>query len=98
MSKKRSILFYRKIAVICLYTSVFLLISTYFLLAFSLTGVAKVFLILSIFFLVSSILISILFWKCPFCEMHLPIKHHPFDEVWCPYCGNNLLYEKDINK
>lgn len=39
-------------------------------------------------------LIFIIFWKCPFCQKHLP-----YQDFWkikhCPHCGNKIDIFKD---
>ena len=52
---------------------------------------------LGLFLLGVYIFISIFFWRCPFCKKRLPMRFdakNNVDEVICPYCKSNLLYDE----
>lgn len=96
LNRSRRILRYRKVALFCLYVSVPLnIIAT--LIAYSNAGeVALILLIPGIALLTSFMIISFIFWRCPRCKKRLPMKHdikNNTDEVLCPYCNMNFLYD-----
>lgn len=95
-NKNRKVLKYRKFALTCLYISIPLnIIAT--LLSYSNAGkMAAILLIPGITLLISFILVSFIFWRCPSCKKRLTMKHdikNNTDEVLCPYCSMNFLYD-----
>ena len=90
MEKKLNVLFFRRISLICLFSSIIIsLLSTF--LNIIIGG------IVGITLLIIYIIISIMFWRCPFCKKRLPMRFDPknVDEVLCPYCNTNLLYGEE---
>ena len=87
MNKRIEVLVFRRISLICLFSSI--IIS--FLSTFLNSNIGAV---IGITLLIIFILISIIFWRCPFCKKRLPMRFdiNNVDEVLCPYCDANLLY------
>ncbi|MDU2122933.1 MAG: hypothetical protein E7E64_10360 [Clostridium celatum] len=48
--------------------------------------------------LIIYVIISVIFWRCPFCKKRLPMRFdakNNVDEVLCPHCEANLLYGEE---
>ena len=87
MNKKLDVLAFRRISLICLFSSI--------IISFLSTCLnSNIGAIIGITLLIIFILISIIFWRCPFCKKRLPMRFdsNNVDEVLCPYCDANLLY------
>ena len=90
MSKKRDVLQFRRISLIFLFSSIIIsIIAT--LLTIDILGVIGA-ILLTIY-----ILMSVIFWRCPFCKKRLPMRFNiaNVDEVLCPFCNSNLLYGEE---
>ena len=87
MDEKLNALFFRRISLLCLFSSIIISLLSTFL--NSIIGG-----IVGITLLIIYIIISIIFWRCPFCKKRLPMRFdtNNVDEVLCPYCDANLLY------
>lgn len=87
MGKKRNALLFRRISLICLFSSI--IISSVDIIFRS-----KIVAVIGVTLLLIYILISLIFWRCPFCKKRLPMRFNSkdVDEVLCPYCEANLLY------
>ncbi|MCM1989138.1 hypothetical protein [Oceanirhabdus seepicola] len=73
---------FRKIALICLYTSLLFLALSNFSLVFTVVGIG---LIISFFILSSR------YWKCPYCGKAFELRHSTMDgSDYCPSCGKKL--------
>lgn len=90
MKKTRDVLFFRRISLICLFCSTPILVVN------NLFNSITV-LVIGLFLLLIYILISLIFWRCPFCKKRLPMRFNTkdVDEVLCPYCEANLLYGEE---
>ncbi|MCY6372223.1 hypothetical protein [Clostridium ganghwense] len=41
-----------------------------------------------------SIVLDLIYWKCPKCERNFAIRHGDMDDIThCPYCGTRLRYK-----
>ena len=91
ISKKREVLLFRRISLIFLYSSIFIsIIGT--LLSSDILG------IIGAISLTIYAIMSVIFWRCPFCKKRLPMRFdakNNVDEVLCPYCDANLLYGEE---
>lgn len=92
MSKIKDILLPRRISLVCLFSSIFI----------SLIGGiidSLIMGIIAVTLLITFILMSLIFWRCPFCKKRLPMRFNIkyVDEVLCPYCDANLLYGEGGN-
>lgn len=92
ISKKINVLIFRRISLIFLFSSIFIsIIST-------LLGI-DILAIIGLILLTIFVIMSVIFWRCPFCKKRLPMRFdikNNVDEVICPYCKANLLYGEDI--
>lgn len=90
MNKTRNVLKYRSVALYFLFSSIIALFLG------SLTN-SLVLTIMGSTLLIIYILISLVFWRCPFCKIRLPMRFNikDVDEVICPYCNTNLLYNEE---
>ncbi|WP_288222038.1 hypothetical protein [uncultured Clostridium sp.] len=91
MNKKINVLIFRRISLIFLFSSIFISIIG-FLLGINILGIIGS-ILLTIF-----VIMSVVFWRCPFCKKRLPMRFdikNNVDEVICPYCEANLLYGED---
>jgi DNA-directed RNA polymerase subunit RPC12/RpoP len=90
MYKKLNVLFFRRISLVFLFSSI--IISSLSTFLNSIIGG-----IVGITLLIIYIIISIIFWRCPFCKKRLPMRFNinNVDEVLCPYCDANLLYGEE---
>lgn len=90
MYKKLNVLFFRRISLVFLFSSI--IISSLSTFLNSIIGG-----IIGITLLIIYIIISIIFWRCPFCKKRLPMRFNinNVDEVLCPYCDANLLYGEE---
>ena len=91
MNKKINVLILRRISLIFLFSSIFISIIG-FLLGINILGIIGS-ILLTIF-----VIMSVVFWRCPFCKKRLPMRFdikNNVDEVICPYCEANLLYGED---
>jgi len=105
MTKKvRNIMKYRKFALACLFSSV--IINTFGMVLNSilrgslfepafLSTASSVALIVGIILLLTFIMITFIFWKCPCCKNRLPFrfdKENDIDDIFvCPYCHTRFL-------
>ena len=90
MNKIRNVLRYRSVSLYSLFSSIIA----------SFLGALTNSLVLTIMgsiLLIIYILISLIFWRCPFCRIRLPMRFDikNVDEVICPYCHANLLYNEE---
>jgi len=93
--KRRDILKYRKISLICLYTSIPLNIIRAYI---RFRPIQNIISPVGVGLLVSFFVINLIFWRCPRCKKRLPMRldwKNNFDEVICPYCDMNFLYADD---
>ncbi|MBE6052741.1 MAG: hypothetical protein E7212_02330 [Clostridium sartagoforme] len=85
-----NVLLYRRISLIFLFSSIIISI---------VAGIlnSDILSIIGVMLLLLYILISLLFWRCPFCKKRLPMRFNikNVDEVLCPYCEANLLYGEE---
>ena len=90
MYKKLNVLFFRRISLVFLFSSI--IISSLSTFLNSIIGG-----IVGITLLIIYIIISIIFWRCTFCKKRLPMRFNinNVDEVLCPYCDANLLYGEE---
>lgn len=90
MSRKKDILLLRRISLICLFSSIIISIigSIFNSIVMGIIGGTL---------LLNYVLMSLIFWKCPFCKKRLPMRFDIkyVDEVLCPYCEANLLYGEE---
>lgn len=90
MSKKREVLLFRRISLIFLFSSIILsIIATIFR--------SDILAVIGAILLLIYILMSVIFWRCPYCKKRLPMRFNikNIDEVLCPYCEANLLYGEE---
>lgn len=91
ISKKTDVLIFRRISLIFLYSSIFISIIGTLLSSDILAIIGAI--SLTIF-----VIMSVIFWRCPFCKKRLPMRFdakNNVDEVLCPYCDANLLYGEE---
>lgn len=90
MSQKKDVLLLRRISLICLFSSIIISI---------IGGIINslVMAIIATTLLLTYAIMSIIFWRCPFCRKRLPMRFNikDVDEVLCPYCEANLLYGEE---
>lgn len=55
----------------------------------AITAAAVFFLSLAFFSCIGELVYTLIFWRCPSCGRHLPIKG-AFWGAYCPYCGDSL--------
>ena len=98
LNRKRDVLIYRRFSIFCLYLSI---IVSFLGTIIGYTGsnvISKYMLFISLPSLFIYFIISIIFWRCPFCKKRLPMRFdakNNVDEVICPYCEANLLYGEE---
>lgn len=95
--KQRDVLMYRRIALTCLLISIVLCSFSSILSFAKLTFMTRIFLYPGVILLISFIVISYIFWRCPRCKKRLPMRFNykkDVDEILCPYCNMNFLYDK----
>lgn len=90
MSQKKDVLLLRRISLISLFSSIIISI---------IGGIINslVMAIIATTLLLTYAIMSIIFWRCPFCRKRLPMRFNikDVDEVLCPYCEANLLYGEE---
>ncbi len=80
----------RKISLILLYSSIGVLFLAYAVSNVSALATGIIFVIAVICF-AAFIVISLIFWKCPFCRERFEIRHSKHDTMtYCPFCGREL--------
>ena len=98
LNRKRDVLIYRRFSIFCLYLSIVVSLLTTIIGYVGGATISKYMLIISCTALSIYFIISIIFWRCPFCKKRLPMRFdakNNVDEVICPYCEANLLYGEE---
>lgn len=98
LNRKRDILIYRRFSIFCLYLSIIVNSLGSIIGYVGGATISKYSLIIGLPTLFIYFIISIIFWRCPFCKKRLPMRFdakNNVDEVICPYCQANLLYGEE---
>lgn len=90
MRPKRDVLMIRRISLICLFSSIIISIIGGIINSLAMAIIGSI-------LLINYVLMSLIFWRCPFCKKRLPMRFNIkyVDEVLCPYCEANLLYGEE---
>ncbi len=84
----------RKLAMIFLYISILLLllilVLPMFISSIYLDTISKVLSTISFFLFGAYIVISLIYWRCPYCKKSFGIREYGTDIEFCPYCGCKL--------
>jgi hypothetical protein len=81
----------RKLALILLYASLGIFFFGYVTFKDSMLVFGITTIVIGLIFFIAFFMISIIFWKCPFCGEHFEIRHSKNDSMThCPFCGGEL--------
>lgn len=83
--KAKEMFKHRKIALTCLYSNfIFLLMGR----------VSIFFIVIGVLLLVTFLVLTYVYWKCPACKMRFPSRHSGNESniIHCPYCGVKLRH------
>ncbi|MDU5105851.1 hypothetical protein [Clostridium sp.] len=98
VNRKRDVLRYRRFSIFCLYLSIVVSFLGAIIGNVGGEAISNYALIISLVALFIYFIVSIIFWRCPFCKKRLPMRFdakNNVDEVLCPYCEANLLYGEE---
>ena len=84
----------RKLAMLCLYLSILSILLIFVIPIFIPSAnwdlISNIIKPISFVLFASYIVISLIYWRCPYCKKSFGIREHGTDIEFCPYCGCKL--------